>query len=110
MHSYRFRPGTILVVALTLAASVATGIAASTAFSAGQATRAITPSPVWPAKTLSAPAGANWHSYYGALTGQRYSSLRQITTANVGQLKQVWQISLGTCTASLIAGPPVGGR
>ena len=107
MHRYRFRPGTTLVVALTLVASVATGVVTSTASSSGQLTRAITPSPVWPAKTLSAPAAANWHSYYGALTGQRYSSLKQITTANVGQLKELWHISLGSCTAGLIAGDPV---
>ena len=107
MHRFRVRPGTTLVVALTLVAAVATGVVTSTAFSSGQQTRAISPSPPWPAKTLSAPAGANWYSYYGALTGQRYSSLKQITTANVGQLKELWRISLGSCTASIIAGDPV---
>ncbi len=107
MHWSRFRPGTTLVVALTLVAAVVTGVVTSSASSSGQQTRAITPSPVWPAKTLSAPSGANWHSYYGALTGQRYSSLKQITTANVGQLKELWHISLGSCTASIIAGDPV---
>ncbi len=107
MDRSRIRPGTTLVVVLTLVAAIATGVLTSSAFSARQATRAITPSPVWPAKTLSAPAGANWHSYYGALTGQRYSSLKQITTANVGQLKELWHMSLGSCTPSIIAGDPV---
>jgi glucose dehydrogenase len=82
-------------------------VAASIASSSGQATKAITPSPVFTAQELSKPAGNDWHSYYGALTGQRYSSLKQITTGNVSQLKELWHISLGSCTAGLIAGDPV---
>ena len=61
-------------------------------------TKAITPSPAWTNAQLSAPAGDNWLEYYGSLTGDRYSSLNQITTSNVSTLKQVWQMSLGTCT------------
>ena len=106
MFRFRFPPGVVLA-SLVAGLVAAAGVAASIASSSGQATRAISPSPIWPAKTLSAPAGANWHSYYGALTGQRYSSLTQINKANVGTLKQVWQISLGTCTAARIAGDPV---
>jgi alcohol dehydrogenase (cytochrome c) len=34
-------------------------------------------------------AGADWMSYNGPLSGDRYSSLKQITTANVAQLRQV---------------------
>ncbi len=70
-------------------------------------TKTITPSPTWTAAQLSAPAGNNWLEYYGSLNGNRYSSLNQITTSNVSSLKQVWQMSLGTCTASIIAGDPV---
>jgi quinohemoprotein ethanol dehydrogenase len=70
-------------------------------------TRAITPSPPFTASQLSAPAGDNWYEYYGSLNGNRYSSLNQINTSNVSSLKQVWQISLHTCTASVIAGDPV---
>ena len=70
-------------------------------------TKAITPSPPYTAAQLSAPAGDNWYEYYGSLNGNRYSSLNQINTSNVSQLKQVWQISLKTCTAALIAGDPV---
>ncbi|MBV8066200.1 MAG: PQQ-binding-like beta-propeller repeat protein [Actinobacteria bacterium] len=68
---------------------------------------AITPSPAWSDAQLSAPAGNDWLLYYGDLSGDRYSSLNQINTSNVSQLKQVWQMSLGTCTASIIAGNPV---
>ena len=70
-------------------------------------TKAITPSPAWTNAQLSAPAGDNWLEYYGGLTGDRYSSLNQITTSNVSTLKEVWHMSLGTCTAALIAGTPV---
>jgi quinohemoprotein ethanol dehydrogenase len=86
---------------------VAFGIITTSASSHPSAVRAIKPSPPWTAAQLSAPAGDDWHEYYGSLNGNRYSSLNQITTANVGSLKQVWQISLGTCTASIIAGDPV---
>jgi len=83
------------------------GIAATTASSHRAASKAITPSPVWTRKQLNAPSADNWLEYYGNLSGSRYSSLKQITTSNVSGLKQVWQMSLGTCTASLIAGDPV---
>ncbi len=83
------------------------GIIAATASSHRTASKAISPAPPWTAKQLSAPAGDNWLEYYGSLTGDRYSSLNQITTSNVSTLKQVWQISLGSCTAGIIAGNPV---
>jgi len=86
------------------------GVAATTASSkATQRTsnKAIAASPAWTPKQLNAPAGDNWLEYYGSLSGDRYSSLNQINTSNVSTLKQVWQISLGTCTASVIAGNPV---
>lgn len=34
--------------------------------------------------------GSNWPSYNGDYTGRRYSSLRQITPANVGQMRAQW--------------------
>ena len=90
-----------------LVIGVAAGILVATASSNQATKRAINPSPAWSNAQLSAPAGDNWLEYYGDLSGDRYSSLNQITTSNVGTLKQVWQTSLGTCTASLIAGDPV---
>jgi len=96
------------IVALILV--VGFGIATTAASSHTTAIKTITPSPPWTAAQLSAPAGNDWHEYYGSLSGNRYSSLNQITTANVGSLKQVWQMSLGTCSASIIAGnPPIPG-
>lgn len=39
---------------------------------------------------LAQPVGANWTSYNGDYTGRRYSALREITTANVSQLRAAW--------------------
>jgi alcohol dehydrogenase (cytochrome c) len=39
---------------------------------------------------LSRPASSNWTSYNGDYTGQRYSSLREIDTANVARLRAAW--------------------
>jgi len=101
MRKFRSRGGLALLVI-----AVAAGILVATA-SSTHSLKTINPSPAWSAQQLSAPAGDNWLEYFGSLTGDRYSSLKQITTSNVSQLKQVWQMSLGTCTASIIAGNPV---
>jgi quinohemoprotein ethanol dehydrogenase len=102
LHRFRWPTG---VAVLTLV--VAFGIVTTAASSQRAVTKTITPSPPWTAAQLSAPAGNNWLEYYGSLNGNRYSALNQITTSNVSSLKQVWQISLGTCNASVIAGDPV---
>src|SRR5215471_16586612 len=39
---------------------------------------------------LVAPVGANWPSYNGDYTGRRYTSLSQITPANVDRLRSQW--------------------
>lgn len=39
---------------------------------------------------LGKPVGANWTSYNGDYTGQRYSSLQEINVANVARLKAEW--------------------
>ena len=43
-----------------------------------------------PAQLATARAGANWLSYNGDYTGQRYSSLSEITPENVGRLQAQW--------------------
>ncbi|MDX6438771.1 MAG: hypothetical protein QOF76_4709 [Solirubrobacteraceae bacterium] len=57
----------------------------------------ITPSPVYTAAQLGAPAGDNWLMHMGNSKGHRYSSLTQINKTNVSTLKQAWKINLGTC-------------
>jgi len=39
---------------------------------------------------LAKPVGANWTSYNGDYSGQRYSSLREIGLENVAQLRAAW--------------------
>jgi quinohemoprotein ethanol dehydrogenase len=102
MHRFRWSAG---IAVLAIVAAV--GILSASASSSRVITKAITPSPAWTAAQLSAPAGDNWLEYYGGLTGDRYSSLNQITTSNVSSLKEVWHMSLGTCTPGIIAGNPV---
>jgi quinohemoprotein ethanol dehydrogenase len=41
------------------------------------------------------PSGADWLTYGGNLYNQRYSSLDQINTSNVGQLKGAWTFHTG---------------
>jgi quinohemoprotein ethanol dehydrogenase len=57
----------------------------------------ITPAPAFTAEQMNAPAGANWLSNMANLPGDRYSSLTQVTPANVSTLKEAWHIHLGTC-------------
>jgi alcohol dehydrogenase (cytochrome c) len=45
----------------------------------------------------------NWLTYYGAYDGQRYSTLDQITTQNVAQLKPAWVFQTGVI--GLVATP-----
>jgi quinohemoprotein ethanol dehydrogenase len=88
------------VVLLLVAFGVGLLVAGAGVVSAGESSSArptIAPSPAYTAAQLSAPPGANWLTHMGSLDGKRYSSLKQITTANVGQLKEAWHINLGTC-------------
>ena len=103
MRKFRSRRGlAVLVIAV-----VAGGLLVASASSTRDAAVTINPAPAWTSAQLSAPSGDNWLEYFGDLGGTRYSSLNQITTSNVSTLKQVWQISLGTCTAAIVSGSPV---
>src|SRR5215212_7150259 len=72
-------------------------VVGSSVSKSGAARMAITPAPAFTAAELNAPAGNNWLSHMGNLPGWRYSSLSQITKANVATLKEAWHINLGTC-------------
>src|SRR5438094_8361325 len=55
--------------------------------------------PVWAAdpeidRLLRSPAGKDWVTNGGNLTNQRYSTLTQINTTNVKQLKGAWMTRL----------------
>jgi len=108
MHRSRFRRVAVALGVLVIAGSfVALATSSLGKVKAGYSGKAITPSPAYTDAQLSAPSADNWLMYYGDLSGSRYSSLNQITTANVSQLKELWHMSLGTCTADIIAGKPI---
>src|SRR5216683_885759 len=46
--------------------------------------------------TKAVSGGNNWISFGGALNNQRYSSLDQINTSNVAQLRGSWMTRLGS--------------
>src|ERR1700738_5082372 len=46
--------------------------------------------------TTAANGGKEWITYGGALNNQRYSTLSQITTTNVGQLRGAWMARLNS--------------
>jgi len=55
--------------------------------------------PVWAAdpeidRLLQSPVGKDWVTNGGNLTNQRYSTLKQINTSNVKQLKGAWMTRL----------------
>ena len=79
---------------------VAAGLAGSLAESTPAASKAITPSPIYTAAQLGAPAGDDWLMHMGNLKGHRYSSLTQISKANVGTLKLAWKVDLGYCNTN----------
>jgi glucose dehydrogenase len=102
IHRSRLRRG-LTVLGVFIIAGVFVAFAASSR----SGTTAITPSGAFTDAQLSAPAADNWYEYYGDLSGDRYSTLNQITTSNVSGLKEAWHMSLGTCTADIVAGKPV---
>src|SRR5438552_15010711 len=88
----------LVAVPLLALVVLVVGVGASLSGLSAPATTLITPSPAYTADQLAAPAGDNWLTHMGSLNGNRYSSLTQITAANVGTLKEAWHIHLGTCT------------
>ena len=86
-----------LTVSLALCVLLLIGAGASSAAGSLPVKTAIAPAPAWTADQLAAPAGDDWISNMGNLAGWRYSSLNQITPANVANLKLAWKINLGTC-------------
>jgi alcohol dehydrogenase (cytochrome c) len=56
---------------------------------------AITPAPEFTSEELSAEAGDNWITNGGGTTNDRYSSLDEIDTENVKELKGDWMTKIG---------------
>ena len=92
MRRAKFVP---LVICAVSAAVLVIGVSAS---SAGRAAKVAIPlAPAYTNAQLDAYAGANWLSNGGDLKDDRYSTLNQVTPANVSGLKQAWHIHLGEC-------------
>src|ERR1051325_9897946 len=72
-------------------------VAASAMHSTSTRGLAIPRAPAFTASQLNASPAENWLTIAGDLKNDRYSSLKQITPANVSTLKQAWHIHLGTC-------------
>ncbi|HXR91923.1 MAG TPA: PQQ-binding-like beta-propeller repeat protein [Steroidobacteraceae bacterium] len=56
----------------------------------------IRPAPAFTAADLSTPREDAWLTNGGTLSNQRYSPLQQIDRQNVGRLKALWHINLGS--------------
>ncbi|MBZ9974291.1 MULTISPECIES: pyrroloquinoline quinone-dependent dehydrogenase [unclassified Mesorhizobium] len=52
------------------------------------------------------PPQPTWNSFHGQLNGQKFSPLTQITTANVGSLRKVWELHTGDMSDGSGALPP----
>src|ERR1700739_3297303 len=63
-------------------------------------TATIALAPEFSSSELSATASQNWLSNGGSISNERYSSLDEISTSNVAQLKGDWLTHLGTATAA----------
>jgi len=87
----RHRLAVVFLVALAIAL-------AAGSVGRGGADRAlsIARAPAFSAAELSAPAGDDWLTNGGSVTNDRYSSLNQINSSNVGQLKSAWKIHLNS--------------
>lgn len=80
--------GSAAVVAGVLFASWERTMSPSGTTGAGPAGRA-------PGNEALAEAGADWRAYGGTNAGRRYSTLSQITTANVAALQEAWTFRTG---------------
>ena len=78
-----------LVAAITLGAVLVTAKAGR-----GKDALSISEAPAFSASELSAPPGDDWITNGGSIRNQRYSSLDEINTGNVGKLKLAWQTHL----------------
>jgi len=80
-------------VAALAAAAILGGVMSGGASAISRAST-ITPAPAFTAAQLTARPGNDWLTAGGDLTSQRFSSLNQITAANVSGLKQAWKTNL----------------
>jgi alcohol dehydrogenase (cytochrome c) len=78
-----------------LLALAVVGIVVTTAAGSGARSSTIVPAPAFSSTDLNSYAGNDWLTSGGGLTDNRYSTLNQITTQNVGSLKVAWHSHFG---------------
>ena len=104
MNERRWFPGRGFPVAMLLLALTAAVVLAACGGSGGTTTTvekpaaeggAIVAAPAFTAEELNAEAGDDWITNGGNLTNDRYSSLEEINTENVSELKGDWVTKIG---------------
>jgi acido-empty-quinoprotein group A len=86
---------------------LATALCAAAALTALTASAITAPDVSLDPKELGKPAIHSWPSFNGDYTGQRYSTLTQITPANVNQLAEQWVYKISSVGAQRGAATPV---
>jgi len=90
---------------LVLAALVYASAAGATTNTRNGGTATIEPAPAFAPTDLEAPAGADWATIGGDYGQTRYSSLKEVTKANVRRLRVKWHVHLdGSGTGSRYKG------
>lgn len=92
----------VAILTLIVAAVVA-ATAATVAYTAGKKV-AIAPVPAFTGTQLGTPAGDDWITTGGNIQSWHYSTLNQITPANVSTLQLAWTAHLGACATSSSCG------
>jgi quinohemoprotein ethanol dehydrogenase len=87
----RRRPTLLALLVLSLALAIAY---VTTNVGRGAGDKSISKAPAFSASQLSAPPGRDWITHGGSVKNQRYSSLDEISTSNVGKLKLAWKTHL----------------
>ena len=67
------------------------GMAVAVADASRSSRTAVLPAPAFTPDQLSAHSSTDWLTSLGGLTGNRFSTLNQINTHNIGQVRIAWQ-------------------
>src|SRR6185437_7090360 len=94
------RRGVLILVSAAALAILAGSLATSASGTTAKTAATITLAPAFSAQQLSTDPSADWITNGGAVNNQRYSTLNQINSTNVGSLKEAWHIHLNSGKAA----------
>jgi quinohemoprotein ethanol dehydrogenase len=94
------RRGVLILVSAAALAILAGSLATSASGTTAKTAATITLAPSFSAQQLSTDPSADWITNGGAVNNQRYSTLNQINSTNVGSLKEAWHIHLNSGKAA----------